>query len=593
MHRKNQRWPKPHPHTNSFFQTPKAKATPAAVLAAGTVDDAQDDLLQDTDALDDDFSAAAAVAAAFDAADGALADGEDGIDFDDDELDLDAVALGLELASDDDEVETDGGARSRPPLEPSTDPDTDAALAAFDEMVDAWLAEADAEEAGPVLAPVEDDPADGGAAIGTADRPLCARCYSLTHYGRVKSEAAEASLPEFDVGAVVGRKLALTKFRRRVVLAVVDVADFDGSLPRETLATLMAAAGGGGEDDRAARFWPGAPPSTFSPSTPPPSLILAINKADLLPAAATGTRVAAWARRRLRAAGLPPPASVHLVSAASGDGVAALLADVHTALGDRGDAWVVGAQNAGKSSLLNAFRAAVGKDGPAATAAPLPGTTLGVIRVRGLTPPGCRMLDTPGVAHGWLVGAKLPPAAAAALAPRRPLAPRTYRAAAGQSLLVGGAARLDVLSCPGATLYLTAWVAPDVVTHLGRTDTAAATRARALGTDLQPPAGDAADVDAALGELVPVDVTVTGRSWRASSVDVAVAGLGWVAVAVDGDAKLRVHAPAGVAVTVRDALLPDYARDLARPGFAGGGKKAVAGVRKGGGGGKKGGKRRK
>lgn len=511
----------------------------------------------------DEGDAALSVAAAFDAADGALDDGEAGLDFDDDDLALteaDAVALGFELA--------DEAADEAPASIPSSstgDAAADAALAAFDVAVDDWLAEADAGAPPvPVLAAVEPDDPDASSA------PLCARCYSLVHYGRVKSKAAEAALPDLDVGAVVGRKLALTKFRRRVVLAVVDVADFDGSLPRADLSTLLAAAGGARGDERARER--GAPPSSSPSSQPPPSFILAVNKADLLPSAATPARVEAWARRRCRAAGLPRPDAVHLVSAATGTGVPALLATVHAALGDRGDAWVVGTQNAGKSSLLTAFRRAVGKRGAAATAAPLAGTTLAVLRVRGLTPPGSRMLDTPGVRAPHSVGAALPPEVATSLAPRRTLVPRTFRAGPGQTVLLGGAARIDILECPGATLYLTAWVSPEVGCHFGRTDGADARRRGALGAALAPPAGEAAALDAALGELVPADVTVSGDTWRASSVDVAVAGFGWAAIALSGTATLRVWAPPGVAVTVRDALLPDLARDLCRPGFVGGGK---------------------
>ena len=39
-------------------------------------------------------------------------------------------------------------------------------------------------------------------------------------------------LPEFDLAQRVGRKIALQKYRRAIVLCVVDVTDFDGSLPR-------------------------------------------------------------------------------------------------------------------------------------------------------------------------------------------------------------------------------------------------------------------------------------------------------------------------------------------------------------------------
>lgn len=48
-------------------------------------------------------------------------------------------------------------------------------------------------------------------------------------------EAAEGQLPDFDLGKKVGRKIFLQKDRRAVVLCVVDVWDFDGSLPRLAL----------------------------------------------------------------------------------------------------------------------------------------------------------------------------------------------------------------------------------------------------------------------------------------------------------------------------------------------------------------------
>lgn len=38
-------------------------------------------------------------------------------------------------------------------------------------------------------------------------------------------------------------------------------------------------------------------------------------------------------------------------------------------------------------------------------------------------------------------------------------------------------------------------------------------------------------------------------------------------VGVNGVASLRVWAPPGVAITTHDALVPDFARDLERPGF--------------------------
>ena len=45
-----------------------------------------------------------------------------------------------------------------------------------------------------------------------------------------------------------------------------------------------------------------------------------------------------------------------LVSAVRGSGVRELVEEVKAGLGFRGDLWVVGAQNAGKSSLISAMK---------------------------------------------------------------------------------------------------------------------------------------------------------------------------------------------------------------------------------------------
>jgi ribosome biogenesis GTPase A len=86
----------------------------------------------------------------------------------------------------------------------------------------------------------------------------------------------------------------------------------------------------------------------------------------------------AWVHRRCRQAGLPSPAAVHLISSVKGTGVKDVLGSVQEMVGARGDVWVVGAQNAGKSSLINAMQRLAGlKGGQQLTTAAQPGTTLG------------------------------------------------------------------------------------------------------------------------------------------------------------------------------------------------------------------------
>lgn len=74
-----------------------------------------------------------------------------------------------------------------------------------------------------------------------------------------------------------------------------------------------------------------------------------------------------WVRTRAKEGGLPPLAAVHLVSSVNMMGVQDLLHDAVRKVGIRGDLWVVGAQNAGKSSLINALKQATGTGGRSKT----------------------------------------------------------------------------------------------------------------------------------------------------------------------------------------------------------------------------------
>ncbi|MEW5302007.1 MAG: hypothetical protein WDW36_004821 [Sanguina aurantia] len=370
---------------------------------------------------------------------------------------------------------------------------------------------------------------DGEAAQAELPAVLCQRCYSLTHTGKIKNEAAESMLPEFDLAKKVGRKIALQKDRRAVVLCVVDIWDFDGSLPRKALQSLFPPAGavGSPQAGEEVRF----------------KLMIAVNKFDLLPKEATMMRVSAWVRTRLASAGLPKPEAVFMVSAVKMLGIRDMVDDIKSGLGFRGDLWVVGAQNAGKSSLIAAMKKIGGTGGQRdPTIAAMPGTTLNLLNVPGLPlGPKNRAFDTPGVTHPHQVTAFLAPEEVRQILPSKPLKGRTFRIGAGNTLCIGGLVRLDIVDAPGSSIYLTIFVSHDVDLHERL---------------LQLPG------------LQPRELTVLGNSWQRSSVDIAIAGLGWVAIGCDGASEFKVWTYPGVGVTKHDALIPDFADIFERPGFS-------------------------
>eukprot|EP00898_Chlorokybus_atmophyticus_P007144 jgi/Chlat1/7430/Chrsp6S07450 len=404
---------------------------------------------------------------------------------------------------------------------------------------------------------------DGVDKASTSDRErvertpvaVCARCHALRNYGRVKNKEVEHLLPEFDFEAVVGRRLRRAYGRRAVVVMVVDAADFDGSFPR-AVATLMQDA----VRENADAHERGLPSNV-------PRLMLAANKVDLLPDEALKMRLQNWVRHRARQGGVEECSGVYLVSAKSGYGIDDLAEKMAELAGPRGEVWVVGAQNAGKSSLINALAKRAGGGSTKVTEAWLPGTTIGVIKLSGVLPGRAMLLDTPGIIHAHQVTTRLDTEEVLQLLPRKKLKPRTFRVQVGSCVHVGSVARLDVIAAPGSSLYLTLWASADVACHMGKIEGAGELLQNHGGSTLQPPIGDYERLTQ-LGSWVWRDLQISGDSWKQSTTDISIAGVGWVAVAVAGDATVRVFTYEGVAVLMHEAMLRDMARDLERPGFS-------------------------
>ena len=495
---------------------------------------AADDMLNfDEDDMDEDDDDAEGGIESF-AVEGLSEDELAGLDEDDDDLD------GLDLSNFEGQ---DGDAE---------DVDEDAALAALD----ALFAE-------------DDDTGDAGAADGddwdsiaarkreeresrrndSPDTVVCARCYSLRNYGKVKNEAAEILMPSFDFGRVVGDRLSKVGPGGAVVLLLVDLIDFDGSFPVDAVDVIS--------------------PYVANESV---DVLLVGTKVDLLPTQCTRARVTSFVRRRAKDLGLKRASGVHLVSAHSGMGVNILSEQLETLLDEGREVWVVGAQNAGKSSLINRLSKKYGGPGPedgGPLASHLPGTTLGVVKLPGLLPNGSDVYDTPGLLQPFQVSGRLTNEEARAVLPRKRLAPRTYRAEIGSSIHIGGLARIDVVDSPQRTLYLTVWASHDVPTHYmvrGEGGKADDFYEKHAGGKLSPPVGE--HRAAQLGEWGCRTVSVYGESWQRSDRDISIGGLGWVGVGCNGNASFRVWTHEGVQVETRESLVPDMGRDLLRPGFS-------------------------
>ncbi len=216
---------------------------------------------------------------------------------------------------------------------------------------------------------------------------ICKRCHGLQNFGKVD----ETLRPGWTKEPMISQEKFLELLRplrekTAVIVALVDLFDFSGSV----LPELDMIAGDN-------------------------PVILAANKADLLPSKMGTLRAENWVRRELEYLGVKSLAniggSVRLVSCKTGVGIDKMLDKARQLAEERDcDIYVIGSANAGKSTLINhilgGYRSHDGEPrkrraGNAnarrgqVTTSPLPGTTLRFIKVD--LGDGRFLYDTPGL----------------------------------------------------------------------------------------------------------------------------------------------------------------------------------------------------
>ncbi|CAD6254968.1 unnamed protein product [Miscanthus lutarioriparius] len=378
---------------------------------------------------------------------------------------------------------------------------------------------------------------------------VCSRCHSLRNYGLVNNDKAENLIPDFDFDRFISSRLMKRSAGTPVIVMVVDCADFDGSFPKLAAKSLFEAL----EERRNSKV------------SETPRLVLVGTKVDLLPWQQMGVRLDRWVRGRAKAFGAPKLDAVFLISVHRDLAVRNLISYIKESAGPRSNVWVIGAQNAGKSTLINAFAKKQGVKITRLTEAAVPGTTLGILRVTGVLPAKAKMYDTPGLLHPYIMAMRLNNEERKMVEIRKELRPRSFRVKVGQSVHIGGLTRLDVLKSSAQTIYITVWASSNVPLHLGKTENADELREKHFGIRLQPPIGPERVNE--LGHWTERHIEVSGVSWDVNSMDIAVSGLGWYSLGLKGTATVSLWTFEGIGVTERDAMILHRAQFLERPGF--------------------------
>ena len=241
---------------------------------------------------------------------------------------------------------------------------------------------------------------------------ICQRCHNLQNFGDIDASLRPGWTDEPLLSQESFREL-LKPIREKdaIIIALVDLFDFSGSI----LPELDSIAG----------------------KNP---VILAANKADLLPTKMGQLRVENWVRRELEYMGIKSLANiggaVRLVSCKTGFGISQMLRKVQDLADERDcDVYIVGAANAGKSTLLNRMLQSAEDNNESdkprrkkragnansnkglVTTSPLPGTTLKFIKVK--LGNGRKMYDTPGLLVPGTLTSRLTPAELKMVVPKK------------------------------------------------------------------------------------------------------------------------------------------------------------------------------
>lgn len=256
----------------------------------------------------------------------------------------------------------------------------------------------------------------------TGGELLCQRCYKMRHYG--KHQDIELTKEDYK------KEVADAVKKSDIILAIVDIIDFEGSFSEEILDFLRDY-----------------------------SSIIIVNKIDLLPKTMHPSEISNWVKLRMEEEDIVPY-DVALMSTKTKYGVNGVLRKIKSFKNDA-TAVILGVTNTGKSSFLNALM-----EKEKATISKYPGTTLKSIRNK-IEGSDITIIDTPGLIPEKRISDLLEPKEALKLVPNGEINRKTFKLDNGQVFVFDGLLWFKVLKKDDeASPIFSAYSARDVKFHI-------------------------------------------------------------------------------------------------------------------------------
>lgn len=289
-------------------------------------------------------------------------------------------------------------------------------------------------------------------------------------------------------------------------------------------------------------------------------MILLVNKIDLLPADVSLERVEKWVRTEAKARGLSLH-GVFLVSAFTGLNLKRVAQAINELRKER-DVFVMGLSNVGKSSVINKLWPILNDSNSKnsrATVSNVPGTTVASL---GLPfSDGTLFYDTPGIMPEDGLARVLSLNDYTTALPKKRLRPRLKRVRLGETLFIGGYARIDFLRGPSFVNLLT-YAASELDLRIMPTEQADAASLDRLYDPMSAPFRNREILlhprKTARPSLHshPSQVIECKDGYNRASLDIVFSGIGWVAVAAKAPVQLRPWYLNDCLVSMRPPLMP-------------------------------------
>lgn len=273
---------------------------------------------------------------------------------------------------------------------------------------------------------------------------VCKRCYRLAHY----NEVLPTTLNEEDFFNL----LSSIPSENALIVHLIDLVDIEGTLIPQ-----------------------------IKRLTNNNDLILVGNKIDLLP---TSVRPNKYIHNLKEIAGMNDlkPSKIMVMSAQKNHGLDEVIRTIIDEAGQR-DVYVVGMTNVGKSTFINHVLKSVKIiDHDLITVSHHPGTTLDFIKI---PIDDNFLIDTPGILNKTSIRKTLSQASLKVITPKKEIKPKTYQLNSGQTLFLGGLARIDFKN--KAPIGVTVYCANQLTIHRTKTSKADALLTEQVAALLTPP----------------------------------------------------------------------------------------------------------